>query len=241
MTNSDTSAPDMLTRDRLRALMESKGLTPTRLSIDAGLGPTYVKDVLGGKIKAMRTSSARKIAEVLGVQLAEMFEEMPPEMRRQKLDSPPEDFATMPVIGAAETGVVRRDGASIILRRNRVIGAPHPRFSSAAIEVRDISMDQSQPHAFALGCLALVAWPAPTIPVYHGMIALIRVVHEHGIELLIRRVTFAKDRINLVAESSKPDRYPVISVEKLGTDQSEKIYVMGEVYCSLGFQPCYPA
>lgn len=62
-----------LNRDRLRALLEERGLTPRALSRAIGDNPYLVRDILAGKSKNPRSDTISKIAEELKVPVQELL------------------------------------------------------------------------------------------------------------------------------------------------------------------------
>ena len=68
-------------RDRLRKIMEERGLDMKALSLAAGLGETAVRDMLK-KVTAPRIDTVQAIAEQLGITLAELIEGVPSAVRR---------------------------------------------------------------------------------------------------------------------------------------------------------------
>lgn len=60
-------------RDRLRKIIEDRGLSMKQLSIAAGLGETAVRDMLQ-KVTSPRVDTVTAIAEQLGVSLTELLE-----------------------------------------------------------------------------------------------------------------------------------------------------------------------
>jgi len=56
-------------RERLLAALARKGLSPRKASLDAGLGESFVRDVLDGRSKSPRVDRLQKLASTLGVDL----------------------------------------------------------------------------------------------------------------------------------------------------------------------------
>jgi transcriptional regulator with XRE-family HTH domain len=236
--------------------MKLRGLSAIELSKRAGLGLTYVSDILSQKHKSMNAVQAKKLAQVLGITLDQLLDDIlqPTEeanvgsdlllavenstdssKRHKRGTFRDADYVIMPVVGVAETGVIRNTN-SATLRRSTIAGSKSriPDAKTEAIEVRDLAMDKT---AMGTGSYALVVrldGEAAT-PIFDGMIALVGIRHDNGVETIIRRVSLSSEHCDLLAESSVPKSYPTITVDRLTTDPKEKIYVIGQVYCGIQY------
>lgn len=65
-------------RERLRALLQERRITPRALSNEIGDNPYIVRDILNAKSKNPRSDTLSKIADALGVPLSEFVDETAP-------------------------------------------------------------------------------------------------------------------------------------------------------------------
>ncbi|PMC80481.1 XRE family transcriptional regulator [Aerococcus viridans] len=65
----------MLLKNKLRHIVNLKGINPYQLSKKMGVSPTQVHKILTGKSKDMKLSTAFKLADTLGVDINEFREE----------------------------------------------------------------------------------------------------------------------------------------------------------------------
>lgn len=86
-------------RDRLRALMAERGISPRAVSRAIGSNDTLVRDILNGKSKNARGDTMAKIAEQLGVPVGELMTGT--EGGEGRLSA---DLAELPVIGPIQAG-----------------------------------------------------------------------------------------------------------------------------------------
>jgi hypothetical protein len=231
-------------RMRLRSAMEEKEMNPHQLSKTAGLYSTFVTDFFSGKVREMDTTKARKLAEVLNISLDWLIGNELPSARLIQPAEPDRligatrsGAAIMPIMGVAETGVWR-SGPYEPLRRKEIEGPHHPRHPDAkltAVEMRDLSMDIALPMPLPMGTFALCAHFDDTMVPHHCGIAVIRQQDGDRYQLIVRRLNLQNGGGVLLAESSRPDLYPEISLEKLTTDPNEEIYLIGEVYSCVSF------
>lgn len=61
-------------RDRIQGLIDERKLSPKRVSLDAGLHETFVRDILVGRVRAPRVDHIRKLAAGLNVTVEYLIE-----------------------------------------------------------------------------------------------------------------------------------------------------------------------
>lgn len=86
-------------RDRLRALITERGLTPRSVSRAIGSNDTLLRDILSGKSQNARGDTMAKIAQHLGVPLGELMKGGEGESL-----SPDPVIAELPMIGPVQAG-----------------------------------------------------------------------------------------------------------------------------------------
>lgn len=229
-----------VSRIRLRAWLNHRDMKPKEAARLAGMGNTFVYDILSGRTQNLRPDSIKKLAKVLKISVTQLLNEMPSSRAETKAVAlrplTTAKIRTMPVIGVAQTGAVI-NSEYVALRRHEIICPPSERYPHArtdAVEVRDLAMDRTT-FPLVLGSYAAFFYFENGITLQDGTIAVIRIRHSNGLEMFIRRVRFDAEHVELLAESSMPSRYQVIRIDApLSTDPSAEIHALGQVYMSLG-------
>jgi transcriptional regulator with XRE-family HTH domain len=115
---------------QLRARMQARGITAKRLSLAAGRGETYVRDLLHGRTHNPTIEGLQRLADVLGCTVAELTGEASPGFA----EAPPAAFVT-----------IQQDEAD--------------RFADVNARVEDMLREEHMPHdRRTVSRLALEVW-----------------------------------------------------------------------------------
>lgn len=130
--------------DEIEKRMKEKGTSPKRLALDAGLGATYVRDILAGNSLDPKAGKLSRIAAVLGCTLEDLL----PSSGAVKSGLQPVMTEQIVVRGQVQAGVWR-DALEWPPSDFYTITAPvNPMYASLpryALEVRGASMDRIFP------------------------------------------------------------------------------------------------
>jgi len=115
-------------RERLRELLDRRGVSPRALSLAIGNNPYLVRDILNGKSANPRSNTVSKMAAELDVGVEELLAKDEPHIGNTP-DLPPvdraEDYVEVAVLptyaGAGGGGTGDGDGATTLIRRDLVV------------------------------------------------------------------------------------------------------------------------
>lgn len=199
-------------KDRLRELLDLRSMTAKEASLLAGLGATYLADILSGKSRNPQMTPLQSIAQVLNCDLQYLLgqsDTITAEDGRRNVHP-------MPVLYIAETGAFRPMLAKSKTLAPRTIHAdPHPNYPHArhfVAEVRDDAMDRAK---LMGGMFALcVDFMSAKLTVESEKIYAIRRTMDGGkhYETIIRRAMVYTDRTEYKAESTSED-YDTLTID----------------------------
>ena len=88
-------------KNQIRHLIQEKQTSMRRLSMEAGLGATYVRDLMRGDHEPSY-ENLRKIAAILGVSVPELYGQAPNDSTLQRVES---DTIHFPIVGYVQAGL----------------------------------------------------------------------------------------------------------------------------------------
>jgi repressor LexA len=227
-SNSTTRHPNVLV-DRLQRLLNDREISARALSRQAGLGDTYVNDVLSGKNASPSIPAVQAIAKALETSIGYLIGET----GHQDSVAPPHAIAAMPVIGVVEVGAFRKLQANASFPLvERPLSHSYPDASHFVLTVGDASGAASKDGPILPGMEVLCVDVADTgLQVESGRIYAIRRTLDGGqtYETIIRRAMVFRDRIELIAESGRQEDEKIV-VSRLATDPGQPIFALGLVY-----------
>lgn len=215
---------------RLQRLMVEKGITRIDLSLKAGLGETYLSDLLHGKNIKPSIPAMISIAKVLGTTVAYLLGET----YHADGDEDSRLLNSIPLVGIVETGTLRKLPQGEPTFVNRPKSEHYPLAKHFSLFVNDTSMAaaREQPILPSMEVLCIDITSAE-LEVESGRIYAIRRTRDggHNYETILRRARVFRDRVELLTESGKPgDDERIIHKGRLLSDPSQPTYVMGLVY-----------
>ena len=228
------SAPSSTTRhsnvlvDRLQKLLNERVISARALSRQAGLGDTYVNDVLSGKNASPSIPAVQAIAKALDTSIGYLIGET-----GQDGVAAPHAIAAMPVIGIVEVGAFRKPQANANFPLvERPLSQSYPDARHFVLTVGDASGAASKDGPILPGMEVLCVDMADAgLQVESGRIYATRRTLDGGqtYETIIRRAMVFRDRVELIAESGRPEDEKIV-VSSLVTDTGEPIFALGLVY-----------
>lgn len=128
--------------DKLKRLLEEKGITQYKLAQKSGIPQPQISDYIRGRYGVSR-ATLEKLAQALGVSPSYFLEEEPPKEYPPTSDVVEREYIIIPIItGVGAGGEVITDGYTLI-KRSRL-----PKRSVAGFEVRGDSMEPSIPKGY---------------------------------------------------------------------------------------------
>lgn len=217
--------------DRLQSLLRASGLSARAVSKQAGLGDTYVNDVLTKKNCNPSIPAVQAIARVLGTTVAFLVGEI----NHPITDAAPRDVNLVPMMGIIESGAFRKvkDGDSFTMVQ-RPLSQAYPKAKHFTLAVGDDSMNVGNKEGPILPgmevlCVDLIS---ADLTVESDKIYAVRRTLDGGLtyETIIRRAMVFRDRTELLAESNKPGYEKIVIAGRLGVDPQRPIFAFGLVY-----------
>jgi SOS-response transcriptional repressor LexA len=217
--------------ENLKSAMAANGLNPFSAAKKAGVGKTFITDIMRRTNRNPSLSKLRKVAKALNlsiVDLAGIADAMP--IPNQKI----------PISGIAEAGAFRPMPEVRPEREDElptIVAGRFAAFASArhfGFEVRGDSMNAATPAPIAAGSIALcVDMVDAELTIETGRIYLVRRTLDGGqtYEHTIKRAHVFRDRIELRPESTNP-KYQAISIPRGAGDEvgGSEIVAIGLVY-----------
>jgi transcriptional regulator with XRE-family HTH domain len=199
------------------------------LSRQAGLGDTYVNDVLSGKNASPSIPAIQSIARALDTSIAFLVGET----GHQDSAPAPHSIAAIPMIGIVEVGAFRKPQAnSNFPLVERPLSQFYPDARHFVLTVGDASGAASKDGPILPGMeLLCVDMADAGLQVESGRIYAIRRTLDGGqtYETIMRRAMVFRDRVELIAESGRPEDEKIV-VSGLATDPAQQIFALGLVY-----------
>lgn len=212
---------------RIGALMAQNGVTRQVLSRKAGLGDTYISDLLSGKNTKPSIPAMASIAKVLGTTVANLLGESYDDRDGDRLRV----ANLMPLVGVVETGTLRKlpQGEPTLVMRPR--SEHHPLAKHFALYVNDDSMSAAREQPILPGMeVVCIDIADADLAVETGKIYAIRRTHNgQDYETILRRARVYRDRVELTAEGGKLSQEKIIHRGQLTSDRSEAMYAFGLV------------
>ena len=240
---------DQMPEDELRILIQRITARMTALNIKAkplsrraGLGDTYVHNLLKGGNKKPSVPKLKAIAKALDCDLSYLIGEQAEP--RQKIAV--QGVTSIPVVGVAEAGAFRKmlDFDQEVHTAPRVYAAKskdYPEIKHFALTVRGDSMDNLEPNPIKDGMVLLcVDFVDAELEIESGKIYAVRRTIDDGqtYECTVKRAMVFKDRYELRPASHNPG-HDVITIwrdnQHIDTPGTE-IVVIGLVY-NVQFSP----
>jgi hypothetical protein len=214
--------------DRLQKLLDAREISARALSRMAGLGDTYVNDVLTGKNSSPSIPAVRTIAKSLGTCVAYLVGETDD---RDRAATPPA-VAPIPVIGIVEMGAFRKLQATFPMVQ-RPLSQSYPNAKHFVLAVGDDSMGVAAKEGPILPGMEVlcVDMADAGLQVESGRIYVTRRTLDGGqtYETIIRRARVFRDRVELIAESGRPEDEKIV-ISGLATEPGQPIFALGLVY-----------
>jgi transcriptional regulator with XRE-family HTH domain len=215
--------------ERLQKLLNERQTSARALSRQAGLGDTYVNDVLSGKNASPSIPAVRTISKALGTTIAYLVGET----GHQDRAAAPHSIAAIPVIGIVEVGAFRKlQSHSNFPLVERPLSQSYPDARHFVLTVGDASGAASKDGPILPGMEVLCVDMADAgLQVESGRIYATRRTLDGGqtYETIIRRAMVFRDRVELIAESGRPEDEKIV-VSGLATDPGQPIFALGLVY-----------
>lgn len=222
--------------ERLSKLLVDRGRTQRDVSRRAGLGLSGLNDILTSRNKNPSVPQLQAIAKELQTHLAYLIGES------DDADWVPDPRVAQPiqVIGVAETGAYRAM-ASVERKADYpiIVGPPskqYPAASRFALLVRDDAMNAAPEGPIAPGMYALcVDMEAAGLTIESRSVYACRRSLDGGrtFETTIRRAMVFADRVELLAESSRPGYEKLIISRDPSMELAAQINAIGLVYATL--------
>lgn len=215
--------------ERLEALMKEKGVTRIGLSKAAGLGETYVSDLLMSKNTKPSIPALISITKVLETTVAHLLGES----YHNGNGDDRHVASLMPLVGIVESGALRKlqQGEPALVNRPR--SEHYPAARHFALHVNDASMAAAREQPILPGMeVVCIDIEDAELEVESGKIYAIRRSRD-GInyETILRRARVFRDRVELTAESGKPgDDEKIIHKGRLLSDTAQPTYAFGLVF-----------
>jgi transcriptional regulator with XRE-family HTH domain len=215
--------------DRLQRLLNEREISARALSRQAGLGDTYVNDVLSGKNASPSIPAVQAIAKALDTSIGYLIGET----GHQDSVAAPHAIAAMPVIGIVEVGAFRKPQANANFPLvERPLSQSYPDARHFVLTVGDASGAASKDGPILPGMEVLCVDMADAgLQVESGRIYATRRTLDggHTYETIIRRAMVFRDRVELIAESGGSEDEKIV-VSTLATDPGQPIFALGLVY-----------
>jgi len=211
-------------------LLNDREISARALSRQAGLGDTYVNDVLSGKSASPSIPAVQAIAKALDTSIGYLIGET---ANRDRVAAP-HAIVAMPVIGVVEVGAFRklRANANFPLVE-RPLSQSYPDARHFVLKVGDASMGaDSKDGPILPGMEVLCVDTADAgLQVESGRIYATRRTLDGGqtYETIIRRAMVFRDRVELIAESGRPEDEKIV-IPELATDPGQPMFALGFVY-----------
>jgi len=215
--------------DRLQRLLNERAISARALSRQAGLGDTYVNDVLSGKNASPSIPAVQAIAKALDTSIAYLVGET----GHQDSVAAPHALAAIPVVGIVEVGAFRKlQTHSNFPLVERPLSQSYPDARHFVLTVGDASGAASKDGPILPGMEVLCVDMADAgLQVESGRIYATRRTLDGGqtYETIIRRAMVFRDRVELIAESGRPEDEKIV-VPGLATEPGQPIFALGLVY-----------
>jgi Cro/C1-type helix-turn-helix DNA-binding protein len=226
--DSTTRHPNVLV-DRLQRLLNDREISARALSRQAGLGDTYVNDVLSGKNASPSIPAVQAIAKALDTSIGYLIGET----GHQDSVASPHAMAAMPVIGIVEMGAFRKPQANANFPLvERPLSQSYPDARHFVLTVGDTSGIASKEGPILPGMEVLCVDMADAgLQVESGRIYATRRTLDGGqtYETIIRRAMVFRDRVELIAQSGRTEDEKIV-ISRLATDPGQPIFALGLVY-----------
>jgi transcriptional regulator with XRE-family HTH domain len=216
--------------ESLHAILRFRRRSPTSVSEQAGLSLSAVNDILNLRIKNPSIDTLQRIAEVLGVSVAQLIGE------GDIVISADLRILTVKVIGIAQGGVFVMPSAKRPKGLPREIKVPVdcdlPAGSYFALLVRGREMDAAKPKRIEPGDYAICRdFNETPQPLLDGRIyAIRRRLPDGSEETSLRRLVQRPRGYALLTESTDPQLAPEISAPAdLDGDQNKSLFVLGRL------------
>jgi transcriptional regulator with XRE-family HTH domain len=216
--------------ERLQRLLNEREISARALSRQAGLGDTYVNDVLTGKNAGPSIPAVQAIAKALDTSIGYLIGET----GHQDSVAAPHARAAIPVVGIVEAGAFRKPQAhSNFPLVERPLSQSYPDARHFVLTVGDASMGAASKDGPILPGMEVlcVDMADAGLQVESGRIYATRRTLDGGqtYETIIRRAMVFRDRVELIAESGRPEDEKIV-VSGLATDPGQPIFALGLVY-----------
>jgi len=229
--------------DRLHKLVNARAISARALSRQAGLGDTYVNDLLSGKNSNPSIPAVQAIASALETSVAYLVGET----GQDDSVAPSRAVAPMPLIGIVETGAFRKlSPHPTFAMLERPLSHSYPDAKHFVLMVGDDSMGIAAKEGPILRGMEVlcVDMADAALQVESGKIYVIRRTLDGGqtYETIVRRAMVFRDRVELNAESGRPEDEKVVISGQLGTefgtalgtefgtDRGQQMVALGLVY-----------
>jgi transcriptional regulator with XRE-family HTH domain len=217
--------------DRLQRLLNEREISARALSRRAGLGDTYVNDVLSGKNSSPSIPAVQAIARALDTSIAYLVGETG---HQDSVAAPPHAIAAIPMIGIVELGAFRKPPVnSNFPLLERPLSQSYPDARHFVLTVGDASMAAASKDGPILPGMEVlcVDMADAGLQVESGRIYATRRTLDGGqtYETIIRRAMVFRDRVELIAESGRPEDEKIV-VPGLATEPGQPIFALGLVY-----------
>lgn len=215
---------------RLQTIMAEKPISRIALSKQAGLGETYISDLLMGKNSNPSIPALISIAKVLETTVASLLGET--------YDAKDEDDLRVanliPLVGIVESGTLRKVPEGDFELVSRPKSEQYPTAKSFVLYVNDNSMAaaRERPILPSMEVLCIDIEDAD-LDVESGKIyAIRRSRNGKEYETILRRAKVFRDHVELRAESGRPgdEEDKIIHKGRLTSDRTEPMYAFGLVY-----------
>lgn len=180
---------------RLRQLMQEQGITPRALSLRAGDNPYLVRDILSAKSRHPRLDTVAKIADELGVSVAELMTDGVGAAPAAFQHGP--TLAALPLIGGIQAGAWLELDDSVQVDPETVPVALDSRYPHARQWLREVQGDSMNAKGVHPGDLAhIVDFAEAGIALASGMVVEVTRLRAGG---ALREVTLKEVEITPAA------------------------------------------
>jgi transcriptional regulator with XRE-family HTH domain len=205
--------------DRLHKLINARAISARALSRQAGLGDTYVNDLLSGKNSNPSIPAVQAIASALETSVAYLVGES----GHHDSIATARAVAPMPLIGIVEAGAFRKlNSHSTFPMLERPLSHSYPDAKHFVLTVGDDSMGAAAKEGPILRGMEVlcVDMADAALQVESGRIYVIRRTLDGGqtYETIVRRAMVFRDRVELSAESGRPEDEKIVIAGQLGTE-----------------------
>jgi transcriptional regulator with XRE-family HTH domain len=222
--------------ERLSSRMKDRGINRRQLSIKAGLGQTYINDLLSNKVKAPSVTALKAIATELDCDVAYLLGDQEKPRVQSDLNV---RLSQILVAGVAEAGAFRSLKASPAEAEyqmapvNAALSTSYPAAKHFAFAIRGSSMNAARPVPILEGMLVLcVDLVDANLELESGQIYVVRRTIDGGqtYEFTVKRAVIFKDRMELRPESSDQSHRPIILRYDAEPDPAVEVLAVGWVY-----------